>query len=47
MEYICIGREKQKYRFHLKDKDDRMSFRYDNAPHHKHIPDGINPSKCE
>jgi hypothetical protein len=53
MEYICIGREKPKYRFHLKNKDDKMIFRYDNAPHHdistfphhKHVPGRIKPSK--
>lgn len=53
MEYICIGKERPKYRFHLMDKDNKMIFRYDNAPHHKistfphhkHIHNKIEPSK--
>ena len=27
------------------DKDSEMIFRYDNAPHHKHLPEGIKESK--
>jgi hypothetical protein len=53
MEYVCIGKERPKYRFHLMDKDGEMIFRYDNAPHHevltfphhKHLPEGIEESK--
>jgi hypothetical protein len=29
---------KVKYRYHYMDKNQAMIFRYDNAPHHKHIP---------
>ncbi len=53
MEYVCIGEERLKYRFHLMDKDGEMIFRYDNAPHHeistfphhKHLLEGIKESK--
>ena len=30
--------EKIKYRYQYMDKDHAMVFRYDNAPHHSHIP---------
>lgn len=42
--------ERQKYRFHCMDTDEKLIFRYDNAPHHqaigtfphhKHTPSGI------
>ena len=53
MEYVSIGVERPKYRFNLMDKDGKMIFRYDNAPHHgvstfphhKHLPEGIKESK--
>jgi len=53
MEYVCIGKERPKYRFHLMDKDGKLLFRYDNAPHHhissfphhKHLPEEIEESK--
>jgi len=53
MEYICLGKARPKYRFHLQDKDGELIFRYDNAPHyeirtfphHKHTPEGVEPSR--
>ena len=53
MEYVCIGKGRPKYRFHLMDKNGDLIFRYDNAPHckvptfphHKHTPDGVESSK--
>ncbi|MEN4017429.1 MAG: DUF6516 family protein [Methanobacterium sp.] len=56
MEYVCIGKERPKYRFNLMDKNGRIIFRYDNAPHHnhpnistfphhKHLPGEIEESK--
>ena len=53
MEYVCIGKGRPKYRFHLMDKDGKLIFRYDNAPHckvstfphHKHTPQGVEESK--
>jgi len=52
MEYVS-KEERPKYRFHLMDKDGKMIFRYDNAPHHevstfphhKHLPEGVKESK--
>ncbi|HHW45094.1 hypothetical protein GFC01_11895 [Desulfofundulus thermobenzoicus] len=52
MEYIEHGK-RLKYRFHLMDKERKMIFRFDNAPHyrnltfphHKHTPDGVVESK--
>lgn len=48
MEYLQRER-RLKYRFHLIDREGRMIFRYDNAPHHnistfphhKHLADGV------
>ncbi len=48
MEYLQRER-RLKYRFHLIDKEGRMIFRYDNAPHHdvltfphhKHLADSV------
>jgi hypothetical protein len=40
MEYLHKER-RLKYRFHLIDKEGQMIFRYDNAPHHKHIADSV------
>lgn len=53
VEYVCIGKERPKYRFNLMDKNGKIIFRYDNAPHHdistfphhKHLPGGIEGSK--
>ena len=53
MEYVCIGKSRPKYRFHLMDKNGKLIFRYDNAPHckvltfphHKHTPNGVESSK--
>ena len=53
MEYICIGRDRPKYRFNLSNAKGSMIFRYDNAahheeiytfPHHKHTLTEIKPS---
>lgn len=53
MEYLCIGEERLKYRFNFSDMQGNLVFRYDNAahhkdihsyPHHKHVPDGVEPS---
>ncbi len=52
MEYI-EKQERLKYRFHLMDKERKMIFRYDNAPHyrnqsfphHKHTSEEIQESK--
>ena len=52
VEYVS-KEERPKYRFHLMDKDGKMIFRYDNAPHHevstfphhKHLPEGVKESK--
>ncbi len=33
MEYVCLGKTRPKYRFHLQDKDGEMILRYDNAKH--------------
>ena len=42
--------EREKYRYHFMDTDNRLIFRYDNAPHHpeiatsphhKHLPTGV------
>ena len=42
------------YRYHLQDKQNKLVFRYDNAPHfpsldnfphHKHLPDKVDPPK--
>lgn len=52
IEYVS-KEERPKYRFHLMDKDCKMIFRYDNAPHHevstfphhKHLPERIKESK--
>lgn len=30
--------DKLKYRYHYRDKNHRLIFRYDNAPHHKNLP---------
>ncbi|MDD1754201.1 MAG: DUF6516 family protein [Methanothrix sp.] len=51
-EYIK-GEDRIKYRFHYMDKKGALTFRYDNAPHHKnstfphhkHIPEKITESK--
>ena len=37
MEYICLGKERPKYRFNLSDSKGNLIFRYDNAAHHKDI----------
>ncbi|RNI15780.1 hypothetical protein EFE42_00620 [Methanohalophilus sp. RSK] len=53
MEYVCIGKERLKYRFNFSDMKGNLVFRYDNAahhkdihsyPHHKHVPEGVEPS---
>ena len=52
MEYV-EQQKRLKYRFHLMDKERKMIFRYDNAPHyrnqtfphHKHTPKGVKESK--
>lgn len=44
------GVQREKYRYHFMDSNDRLIFRYDNAPHrpevasfpnHKHLPTGL------
>ena len=44
------GVQREKYRYHFMDSNDRLIFRYDNAPHHpevvtfpdhKHLPAGL------
>lgn len=51
MEYLH-GETRLKYRFHLMDKEGKMVFRYDDAPHHeiatfphhKHLPGRVTES---
>ena len=54
VEYLS-EEERLKYRFHLMDKDAKMVFRYDNAPHHdvstfphhKHLPGTVVESESK